>query len=247
MTRKRRSFAKPVPEWGAPFKCGESSRWLRWCESPEAHGFRRVGRTGGAYKDATGIRPCDMAGWYLNEYQDETAWGVVYRLSHGRGFIAGVATSMDPDGVAALAVCEAPESDLATAARYADQLAEWYAEAERDYQEAFSAGAWAGETWRERMAEALEFISAARTMRTAARIALRRALAQRDGVAAGIVPPDVCTEAARLYRQALVSSRDKVKAACEAREEAWGALHDAEPPAWSESALRAFREGVGFA
>lgn len=133
-----KKLPKANPLFGAPFNCGASRRRVRWCEAPESL-FRFVGTSHDIMRDAG--RRLNHTGWYLypDGDPDETAFGVVFRLASGRGFIAGLRTSYD-DKSACLAVCEAPEESAEDAARYADQLAERYAEAERDYQEAYLAG-----------------------------------------------------------------------------------------------------------
>lgn len=82
--------------------------------------------------EVEGVR-IDHTGWFTDEFGDsETMRGVVWRLPHGRGFLAGwsmgegMATSLD-------AHVYATEAD---AAHGANGLAESAADAEREYQEA---------------------------------------------------------------------------------------------------------------
>lgn len=91
-------------------------------------------------------------GWYLDEFQEETARGVVYRLPHGR-FVAGYDFSYDGDPGATLDF-SATYDDAGEAARVADSLAENAAEREREYQEVSNA--------RFRFGELAEDISRAR-------------------------------------------------------------------------------------
>lgn len=102
---------------------GPSDDGCRWVEHPD-DGLRRVGK-------AHDLARIDHTGWFMNEFQDETAWGVVYLLPHGR-FVPGTEDSYDTDGVRLdfsdihYAACDA--------ARAADTLAERLAEVEREYQ-----------------------------------------------------------------------------------------------------------------
>lgn len=238
--RKRRSFARPIRPCGDAFKVG--SRMVRWHENPES-AFRLVGTAEDIARREMGGYPRDYGGWYLDSCQDETAHGVVFRAPGGRGFIAGVRTSRD-EGSAMLAICERPEESAMGAARYANQLAEWYAESERQYQDAWHAGNAAGYAWREAMSDALDSVSSARVMLRAARVALRRALAQRDGDAVGMVPPELADESRRLYRQALESCREKLARACETRREAWRVFRSAQADhPWQSDA---FAEGAAL-
>lgn len=244
MTRARRSFKRPAPDTGEPFLIAGTSRRVRWCERPDSY-FRPMGFCDEVIQAETGFRPRDMGeGWYCSPDNEtgEVARGVVYRLPHGRGFVAGIADPCN-DGPAMLAICEAPESSAANAARYADQLAEWYAEAERRYEEGWRDGQTAREAWRDALGEALAHVQAARTMRRAARVALRRALAQREGEAAGFVPPDVLAEARALYRRSLERSRAFTEAAFMARREARDAVRDRPASYRNDSHAEGWREG----
>lgn len=183
----------------------------------------------------------DHTGWWCDPQGDgETVRGIVLRLPHGRGFLAGasmgegMSTWFEPD----------LHTDESSAARSADQIAECAAEKEREYQEAWRAGNEAGDAWREAMSAALDCASSARVMLRAARVALRRALAQRDGDAVGMVPPEMADEARRLYRQALESCRDKLDSACETRREAWREFRSAQADhSWQSDA---FAEGAAL-
>lgn len=91
---------------GAPF----GLRWT-WCDEVE------------------GVR-IDHTGWFCDDYQDTKVRGIVFRLPHGRGFLAGwsmgehMASSVDFHVYA----------DEASAACAADSIAERTAENEREYQ-----------------------------------------------------------------------------------------------------------------
>lgn len=103
-----------------------------WIENPTDSGLRFVD-----YADK--IANLDHNGWYTMDDGDngEVMRGVVFRLPHGRGFIAGYADPCN-DGPAfvELSIID----DEKDAARIADSIAEHYAEQERDYQRAWQAG-----------------------------------------------------------------------------------------------------------
>jgi hypothetical protein len=239
MTRKRRSFARPVPDFGAPFKCGTSRHMVRWCERPGAY-MRGLGFAHDVIRAETGRRP-DGEGYYIDSDFDEIVRGVVFRLPGGRGFVAGVA---DPhnDGPAMVAVCEAPEDSALEAARLADHLAECYAEAVREYQESWRAGQKAGDAWRETMQAAGDSLAYARSHLTEARDAARLALALRG---AAEVPPDILAGALAGYRDSLKAAREALAGCCEARREAWRRFRNAVPD-YDRDARAAFMEGAGL-
>lgn len=135
-SRRRRRWAVPGPSasWGgAPFE------GMRWHESPDVP-FRFVGL-------ARNLIRLRHTGWYMDpDGWGELARGVVYRLPHGRGYLAGIADpyQSDDDGRGP-ALLECGRSgyilrrdvyDTAEdAARMADELARLYAERECEYQE----------------------------------------------------------------------------------------------------------------
>ena len=69
-------------------------------------------------------------GWYCDDFQDQTIFGIVARLPRGRGFLAGWSMG---DGMAT-SVEASIYADETSAARAADSSAEYVAEQERDYQ-----------------------------------------------------------------------------------------------------------------
>lgn len=93
---------------GSPF----NMRWT-WCD--EVEGVQRS---------------IDHTGWFCDDYQDQNIRGVVFRLPHRRGFLAGwsmgesMASSIDFHVY----------SDEMDAALAADSMAERAAEDEREYQ-----------------------------------------------------------------------------------------------------------------
>lgn len=103
-----------------------------WIENPADAGLRLVD-----YADK--IANLRHNGWYTMDdgNNGEVMRGVVFRLAHGRGFIAGYADPCN-DGPAfvELSIID----DEKDAARAADNIAESYAERERDYQRAWQAG-----------------------------------------------------------------------------------------------------------
>lgn len=138
------------PGIGAPFDVG--SKRVAWVERPESMGLRRLG-----FADEIGTRyypaPVQHQGWHLDPLGDgETARGVVYLLPGRKGQTRAVYGMADPfqDGPAILALWDIQEGEsdpfgvadvTRDAARLADHVAEKYAEAEREYQTAWQAGA----------------------------------------------------------------------------------------------------------
>lgn len=100
---------------------------LRWVEKPKAYGLRLVGFA----DEIAGLR---HQGWYTDdEFQDETFRGVVYRMTTRNGtprFAYGYA---DPNNKGAALLCFDPCDDEKDAACWADNLAEQWAEREREY------------------------------------------------------------------------------------------------------------------
>jgi hypothetical protein len=77
-------------------------------------------------------RSIDHTGWFTNDFCDDKIRGIVMRLPHGRGFLPGwsmgehMASSLEYDVY----------DDEVECAYAADQLAEYAAEAQREYEEA---------------------------------------------------------------------------------------------------------------
>lgn len=81
--------------------------------------------------EVTGVR-INHSGWYSDEFGDaEKIRGVVFRLPHSRGFLAGWSMG---EGMASAIEYGVHESET-DAARAADSIAENVAESEREYQE----------------------------------------------------------------------------------------------------------------
>ena len=136
------------PEWtpnaepGVRFR--PDDRRFRWVEHPSA-GLRFVGKAHEIRSDGDGNRPyiaralVDHNGWYTDSLQDELAWGEVYQLPARNGesvYVPAIRTSNDDrdgnDG--AVLDFHATTSDLKDAIRWADSMAERFAEDEREYQ-----------------------------------------------------------------------------------------------------------------
>lgn len=122
---------------GKPFKVGSDS--VRWVDGTAAHGLREVGTA-----DSVARQAVRHTGWYLSEGNEtgETAFGVVFQLPAHKGtcrYVAGYRTSNDSDGSAAVCFHDITD-DSATAAIWADRLAEIIAESEREYRESWQAG-----------------------------------------------------------------------------------------------------------
>ncbi len=106
-----------------------------WIEKPRDAGLRVVG-----FADKLAPRSVQHTGWYTDDDgQMETLRGIVFRLPHSRGLIAGYA---DPhnDGAAFVELRLTDKDDETGAAHAADRIAELAAEEERDYQRAWRAG-----------------------------------------------------------------------------------------------------------
>lgn len=72
-------------------------------------------------------------GWYTDEYGDgDTIRGLVFRLPHNRGFLAGWSMG---EGMASIVAYEVYPDEV-SAALAADDIARYAAEREREYREA---------------------------------------------------------------------------------------------------------------
>ncbi len=126
----------PAANVGAAFRVG--AYVCRWIERPADAGLREVGAA-----DSVAPRSVRHKGWYLDDdAQDETARGAVFQLPARKGVPQFVAAVLDPfnDGPAIVAFDDITD-DAVTAAHWADQLAERYAENEREYSRAANARA----------------------------------------------------------------------------------------------------------
>ena len=130
LTRKYSEFGfkreHPItfnPEWTP-----EHSRdRYRWVENV-SDGLRHVG----ASHDLVRLR---HTGWFVNEFQDETVHGEVYQMPARGGVARYVPAVNDPDNDdCAVLDFHSVTDDKEEAARWADQMAENYAEREREYQ-----------------------------------------------------------------------------------------------------------------
>jgi hypothetical protein len=124
---------------GADWKIGRDS--VFFCEWPDAY-MRRVGFVDEIPNESRMRgKMVDHKGWYLeDDYSGEVARGVVFQLPAHKGKCRYLSAIADPhnDGPAILSLGLFDE--LSEAARNADQLAERYAETERDYNRAWQAG-----------------------------------------------------------------------------------------------------------
>jgi hypothetical protein len=118
------------------------SKQYRWIEKPSACGLRFVGY-------ASDIVRLDHTGWYVDNDQNETVKGVVFQLPGRDGkplFVAGYEDwnngRADSDGPVTLDFgnVSLTHDGARDAARRADQIAQWIAEDEREYQAAWQAG-----------------------------------------------------------------------------------------------------------
>jgi hypothetical protein len=121
LARFKANPAKGIPELrqtagnaGAPFKVGGYT--MRWYEDTS---FARSVRL------AHEVVKLRHTGWYLDNFQEELARGVVLTLSHGR-FMAGITTTYDSSSAAMVENCI--YDDERSAASAADAMAQRYAE-----------------------------------------------------------------------------------------------------------------------
>jgi hypothetical protein len=124
-----------APVLGDAFQCGGS--FVRWTENTHSIGLRFVGMA-----DKVAPRSVKHTGWYCSDDNEtgETARGAVWQLPARNGLPRFVAGIFDPinEGAALLIVDTVADDEIAAAHR-ADQLAERFAEREREYQRVSSA------------------------------------------------------------------------------------------------------------
>jgi len=219
------SFLHKGPQHGQA-----DERGLRWIEGA-ASIMRRVGFAD-EVAETCDSRSIDHQGWWTHdEGLGESFVGVVYRLTGGRGFLAGYEhcettrrrqRSNMSDG--ARLDCSHVWACPLDAAKEADRIAERESAIERDYQAASSAGFYCGEL--------LQEIKQTRTQALA--LALERRAAMRDAKAGEF--PTICEalrQAELTARRHILKLRDKI---AKAREESeWR-----QPEAFAES----FGEGA---
>lgn len=132
--RKRRSRSisynqEFVPE-GSPY---ERYRWVENITS----GLRFRGKVHEIKVDGYSQPIIKHKGWYLDEFQDETCWGIVVQLparrDHKPRFVPGYQLSYDEEDSAVLDFHSMTE-DLTQAIRNADSMARILSEQEREYQ-----------------------------------------------------------------------------------------------------------------
>jgi hypothetical protein len=101
-----------------------ADRGYRWVENVSRLNWRLVGF-------ADNIIGLKHQGWFTNEFCDDVYRGIVYRLPSGR-FVYGYA---DPHNDDCALIANETADDEKDAARWADNVAQWFAEDERDYSE----------------------------------------------------------------------------------------------------------------
>ncbi len=191
--------------YGNPAFTIRSFENVRWIENPRAAGLRFVG-----YADElAGLR---YTGHYSDDSQSETIRGVVFQIAGKDGkarfvpgydnAINGKADSNGPCAVCFEEVFEG-EGDVRAdsdhygahrdCARRADQLAEWLAEDERDYQEAASAGL--------RYHELADDIASTRKEALALLAERRAAMAQSNGQAFPTICGTIADKVRALYAE----------------------------------------------
>lgn len=221
---------------GAAFAIGDRGArgpFGQWCEVPP---FRYAGA-------AHEILKLDHTGYFLDPHGDgETVHGGVYQATARDGRARFIPAMPDPhnSGPAILAlgdmVTAADSSEAAAeqakrdAARRADQLASYYAEAERDYQEAHAAGREAREKAQEATAAGKAWVAAVR--------AVRKLYRARHGLGIyGLPLAEVRKETARAVALARTLC-DELQDAREAARAARGTGHG-----WTCASCEAWRDG----
>lgn len=163
-----------------------------WCERPDAY-LRRVGFADEVAKREGFSRSIDHKGWFLDsDFQDEVARGVVFQLPAKDGktrFMYGVA---DPHNDRPAILAHEVAGDIRDAAIWADQLAERYAEDERDYREASNAR--------------MRHDSIADDIQHERRVALRLLMTRRAGTTP-LGGDNLCAMVARDAREAIAKLR----------------------------------------
>lgn len=129
-------FRKGAIWGGTPHQSG--GYWLRWSETPETWSELK-GRADEV------LESVKNRGWYLDEWGDGVVFGIVrsVRMKGGRRFLAAVSDPYNGDkygnGPALMEVHEDGGplwyDDAREAARASDQMAQQYAEREREYRE----------------------------------------------------------------------------------------------------------------
>jgi hypothetical protein len=147
-------YAAPAP-LAARVPFGERPAFGFYLDSDFAPGLRWV------WADKIEDIQIRHTGWFCDEFQDSSMRGIVLRLPHGRGFLAGYAL-----GVGMSATVEREIYACERKAAYAaDRMAERAAEVERDYQDANRKGAEAAEAERESSEARAEFLELAADLR----------------------------------------------------------------------------------
>lgn len=156
--------------WRVSGACGAERNGKRWCEDPAAIGLRYHG-------DAQQIAGLRHSGWFVDCYQDETTRGVVYRLPHGR-FLAA---HTDPHNDGPVCIDLDVTDCEVTAAGWADQMAERYADESREHDAAYRSGREAKEAASDATAAARTYVESVRQLRDviAARHIIGRAVVRR--------------------------------------------------------------------
>lgn len=187
---------------GTPHKAG--GHWLRWSETPEDWSELK-GRADEL------LESVQHQGWYLDGFGDAVVFGIVrkVRMRGGVRFLAAISDPFNGDkygnGPALVEVHEDGSplwyDDAREAARASDQIAQQYAEREREYQEG----------WRERN----DAEEAADEMQAAIKTARKEARELIAGIRQSTLAPSLCER-----------MRREVTRLREESAEAWGRLRE---------------------
>lgn len=143
------------PEWHPEYSIGKSYRWVE--------NVTPALRFVGASHDIISLR---HTGYYTNEFCDETVNGEVYQLPARNGSPQYVPAVNDPcNSNCACIDFHSVTDDKEEAARWADRMAELWAEVEREYQAKASAEARLEDIDAEIKAEYLDFKRIAKELR----------------------------------------------------------------------------------
>lgn len=119
------------PEWKPENPHGDRYRWV---ENP-SDGLRRVGKVHEIARNAGWYGRCwDAQGWYLDSFQSETTQALVFQLPARDGKPCYVPGNSNPYNDAAILDFHSVTDELRDACRWAQSMAEQYAEDCREWE-----------------------------------------------------------------------------------------------------------------
>ena len=112
------------PYYGTPPEAGKQESRMFYFASDFAPGLR--------WEWCDEVAPViSHSGWYCDQFCDETIRGVVFRLPHGRGFLAGWSMG---EGMSSEIDVSYIYDDESSAAYAADSMAQYAAERQREFE-----------------------------------------------------------------------------------------------------------------